>query len=287
MVRTPPPVDPVRVRGAREGRRAKRTYVHALPALFALAAAACPGGDGAPATPTEPAPDPPGPELGDSAVVLWTAGMETGDLSEWAAPGGRDHQGGEFNSGGGDAWASQEQARTGGWSARLELDDGEGGTRMFRWGESERYPEAYYSAWLYFPQRYEPDVWWNIFQFKSKVGDRNDALWVVNVGNRSNGDMHLYLWDALNERSFGQDRIDIPVGEWFKITCFYRQALAPSGRITCWQDDTLLWDRDGVSTMYPNARQHWSVNNYTDGVAPAPAVIYVDDAAVSWQDPGS
>jgi len=212
--------------------------------------------------------------------IIWDAGMETGDLSDWALP-AADDGGGEFNSDGGDAVASQNIAHTGTWSARMALTDGSGGTRLFRWREAREYPEAYYSAWFYFPDRYEPEAWWNIFQFKSKVSDSiNDAFWVLNVGNRADGAMYLYLYDWQNEKSYGQQVIDLPVGQWVHLECYLRQSAEETGQLTCWQDGVTLWDLAGISTKYPAGDNQWSINNYASAVSPTPVVIYVDDAAI-------
>jgi len=233
-----------------------------------------------PDTPPPP-PPPPNPPSTDR-VVIWQAGMENGDLSEWAEPGGSNYGGGEFNSSGGDSWASQDVARGGGWSAKMVLSNGSGGTRLFRWREPGQNPEAFYSAWFYFPTRYEPDSWWNIFQFKSKVSEsKNDPFWLLKVQNRGNGSMYVALGDWINNRSYEQDVVDLPIGSWVHIECYLRQSDSMDGRLTCWQDGQLLWDLDGITTHYPGASNQWSVNNYSSGVAPAPTIIYVDDASIS------
>lgn len=218
--------------------------------------------------------------------IIWTAGMETGDLSEWADPGGRDSGGGEFNSGGGDSWASREVAHGGEWSAKMVLSDGVGGTRLFRWRESNARKEAYYSAWFYFPQRYVRDEWWNIFQFKSQLSDtRNDPFWIIGVENRTDGAMYLALRDWIGEETFGQDAVDLPVGQWVRLECYLRQSAIRDGQLKCWQDDLLLWDLDMITTHYPDATNQWSINDYSSGVSPTPAVIYTDDASISIDPP--
>jgi hypothetical protein len=208
--------------------------------------------------------------------------VETGDLSEWWAPGGSNYQGGEYNSGGGDSWASQDIARTGQWSAKLVLANGSGGTRLFRWGEPAQHPEAYYSAWYYFPAQYQPAEYWNIFQWKSKISSSQvDPFWVINVGNRSNGAMYLYLYDWQNQVGYGQTATDLPTDQWVHIECFLDQSSSGNGHLKCWQDGVLLWDLQNVSTNYPGSPAQWSINNYSSGMSPAPTVIYVDDAAIS------
>jgi len=246
-------------------------------ALAALLVLACDTGMGV----FEPE-DSNSPQLPSERTVLWEAGMEIGNLSEWTEPGGSDAGGGEFNSSGGDAYASKDVAHSGDWSAALLLPEGSGGTRLFRWRESEEQRAAYYSAWFYFPQRYEPAVWWNIFQFKSKLSESvNDPFWVLTVENREDGSMYLTLGEWQTDRWFSQDVLDLPVGAWVHIECYLRQSADADGHLACWQDDELLWDLDGITTHYPGSWNQWSVNNYTDAVGPTPAIIYVDDVSIT------
>jgi hypothetical protein len=74
-------------------------------------------------------------------------------------------------------------------------------------------------------------------------------------------------------------RLNIPVGKWFKITAYYRRAQDRTGRIALWQDDTLLYDIDGVQTSIGPDIQ-WSLANYTDNISPPDVTIYTDDAEI-------
>jgi hypothetical protein len=54
-----------------------------------------------------------------------------------------------------------------------------------------------------------------------------------------------------------------------------------------WQSGRLIFDLENVRTSYENcayngwcAANEWAVNDYSDGLAPAPAVIHVDDARI-------
>jgi Polysaccharide lyase len=220
--------------------------------------------------------------LGGDADVLWSADHETGDLSQWDT----DQHGGVFDSGTGRTSPTTDVAHSGHYSVRLAISDAQGKTqaaRIFRWDTSEQWGKnAYYSAWYYFPRRYRPATWWNIFQFKSepKGASHSEPVWSVNVGNRRSGQMYFYLWDAVNERSYSQTLADLPEKQWVHLEAYYVRALGPEGRITVWQDGLLLWDIRGVQTTLAN-NVYWSVNSYTDDIAPSSAVIYVDDAVIS------
>lgn len=223
----------------------------------------------------------PGPAAA-AGDVLATVDHETGDLSQWSS----EYCGGIYNTGSGVASASRAVAHSGNYSARLSISGADGSTgnqavRMFRWCEAQKYTEAYYSVWYYFPQRYTPRDWWNVFQFKSKTPSRNDPFFILNVGNRSNGAMHFYLFDWVQRNSYSQSVADIPVGRWFHVEAYYRSSATKDGQITLWQDGVKLFDVNGVQTRYSDGDTEWSVNNYTDGISPADVTIYADDAVIS------
>jgi Polysaccharide lyase len=228
-------------------------------------------------------------------AVLWSADMETGDLSQWSLPdvaGGPNSGGGVFNSG--VATASVDKvtiAHSGLYSAKLFVDTREdpqlatSGTRLFRWREPQEHPELYYRVWYYFPQRYHPNgspSWWNVFQWKSKHtgATLSDPFFTLNVGNRSDGSMFFYLYDQNSKRTYAQTVKDIPEGRWLRVEAFYRCAADHSGRITFWQDGTPIVEASDVQTRYGDGDCEWSVNNYTDGLDSGSATIYVDDAAI-------
>jgi len=226
--------------------------------------------------------------------VLWSAGMESGDLREWyrpcsgSSPCGHE-LGGEFNSGNADCRASRDVAHTGQYSAKLTISTSPAaGVRLFRWGETRRYADLYFSVWYYFPRRYDtPAGWWNILQWKSKTSTRNDPFDVVNVGNRANGNMYLYLHRWVAKKSYSQTIKDIPVGKWVHVEAFHRCAADGTGRIRVWQDGVQLYDVQNVNTRYADGDCQWSVNNYSDQVTPSPGTIYIDDAAISTARIGS
>jgi hypothetical protein len=212
--------------------------------------------------------------------VLWSADHETGDLSQWTAGDG----GGAFNSGTGEVRVSQVVARTGRHSLALSIRDADGqpqAARIFRWAENPL--EAYYSAWLLFPEPFQTGRWWDVFQFKSpdQAGVSQPA-WVLNVGNLPTGEMVFYLWDALGQQAHQQspEATAVPVGRWVHVEALYRRSTGQAGRIAIWQDGVRLLDRDGVRTALSESVQ-WSLANYTDWLVPRSATIYADDAVIS------
>ncbi len=220
------------------------------------------------------APSAPPPPPG---VLIWSADTETGDISQW----NRDQFGESvFNTGTGTVAASDEVSHSGRFALKLTISGASGQTqaaRILRWHDTPE--EGYYSVWLYFPRIYRPAYWWNVIQFKS-VGAENVPIWVVNVGNRTDGSMYFYLWHALTNITYSEiNHVAIPSGHWTHLTLYLRRATDHSGRITVWQDGTLLFDVDQVQTAVgPNT--HFGVSNYTDDIAPPDPVIYADDAKI-------
>ena len=214
--------------------------------------------------------------------ILWSADHEEGTLADWD----RDDGGGEFNSGNGDSAVTPGFAHSGVFSVRqviVMVGYAANGTRLFRWDEADAYPEAYYSVWYFFPQRYSVGSWWNLFQFKSKSADglRNDPFWQLNVWNRPSGEMYLYPYNWVNSGAYPQTTADLPVGRWVHVEAFLRQSDAGAGRLTVWQDGVQIFDIEGITTKYPGGRQDWSINNYGDGISPTSVVTYVDNATIS------
>jgi hypothetical protein len=222
--------------------------------------------------------------------------METGDLSEWFFPmtGPTGNFGGDIeNSGIATAEASTDFAHSGSYSAKLTIttpDTPTSGARLFRWGEAQRYPQLYYSAWYYIPQSYTPTLFWNVMQWKSEhlVSGvmTNDPFFTLEVGRLGTGEMYFYLGDDHLNTTYQQSAqtfVSIPVGKWFHVEAFYNCNAGGAGEVKVWQDSAMLWDVQNVDTRYADGTCAWSVNNYSSGLVPTTATIYIDDAAISQQ----
>jgi hypothetical protein len=178
---------------------------------------------------------------------VWTGDMEEGTLADWR----RDEGGGVYNSGGGEAEATDELARSGSWAARLALPDGAGGARLFRWREPRLHRRLIYSARFRFPQSYtltgDPDVgrYLVLLQFKSRAVDGiTRPIWYLDVQNPEPGRMRLDLvwWHRSLEgprpgesgfRRFRQTVADVPVGRWFEVRAELRESKDFDGRCAC------------------------------------------------------
>lgn len=217
-------------------------------------------------------------------------------MSDWYTPSG----GGEFNSGSAVSGASTDVAHSGRYSAKATISTppSPSAVRLFRWAESRANPAAYYSAWFYFPRIYTPS-WWIIDQFKSRSCSScdPDPFWFVQVGNRPNGSMYLYLtwWHGpwpngtvegphqgeFGGRDYHQNIKDLPTGQWVHLEIFLRQSAAFDGEITVWQDGVEILRQTNVKTRYPFMGDEWAPSSYSGSISPGPATIYIDDAAIS------
>lgn len=234
--------------------------------------------------------------------ALWSAGseVETDQLgTEWGGVGDEsgsgDGGGGIYGSGGARSFVTTtEQSKSGKKSLKITIDTSveETGIRFFRWHEPQNYPDAYYSCWYFIPQLVTVPNWWNIMQFKSKRNPPNDhvnnAMFTLNVGNRPNGNMFLYLYQhgaflGGSDQSHHQTVMDIPVGKWFNIEWHMVQSTGNNadGSLTIWQDGVELFNITNVRTKYSDGDQQWSTTSYSDALIPAEVTIYQDDVAIS------
>jgi hypothetical protein len=226
-----------------------------------------------------------------------------GDDVNPPVPTADNNGGGVYNSGIASAGPSFDFAHSGAYSAMLKIDtvhtppNTTSGTRLFRWLEpkmNNSNSDLYYSVWFYFPIAYTPNGtpnnWWNIFQWKSKSASqgKNDPMFNLEVGNWG-GQMYLYLCPpafvngGICYPQSGPPYTSIPVGQWTHVEARYVcSGLSNGGHVTVWQDGTQLWDIANVQTRYgySDAECSWSVNNYSNGLSPSPATIYVDDAKI-------
>lgn len=245
---------------------------------------------------------PPPPPIGgsnagpptSSAGIVWQADMETGNLNQWTAGNAR---GGSYDSGNclrPSGGVTTEAAHSGRYAMKMTADTsaGQSGCRQFRQEESALGGTYFYSAWMMIPKQINVVNFWNIFQFKSAVGDTNEAFWVVEAQNRPNGALHPILrykglvagptaGEGSGVKYYDQALKDFPIGRWFQLEVFLRQSDRYDGQITVWQDGVKLWDFDNVRTKYDGGDNRWSVNSYSDAVDGNLATIYVDDATIS------
>jgi hypothetical protein len=216
--------------------------------------------------------------------VIWSTDHESGDLSDWLA----DSGGGTYSSAADGATVSKERAHSGRFSLRLlTATAAGGGPRAGAWREGAFPKEAFYSAWYYLPRTYQTISFWTILKFETHftAGDlaHVDELIDVNLRAAPGGELIVYVFDHRREylqSPIAQPTPIVPVGRWFHLEAFYRNANDDTGRLTIWLDGGQIYDIAQRPTG-ADPSVYWTPCNVTDDISPDPAEIFVDDAAIA------
>jgi hypothetical protein len=228
--------------------------------------------------------------IGDGgASVLWRATFEPGDLSEWNSDGNGDAY---VENATGSPAASMERVHNGRYAGRTSVAPTMGMLSFnYLFRDAPTPPEVYYSAWHYIPSGitlpYEVvrTGWLSLVHFRaSPTGDgRNPyATWDLNVNQKGDGLLYAHLFNYRTQMNVERKGtpLAIPFDRWVHIEILMRRASGPTGRMAVWQDGELLLEEDGVATA-PNDWVEWSIGSASNDVSPTPALVYVDDAAIS------
>jgi len=242
-----------------------------------------PGGDqGAAAGSPAPGSDDGGSAGTAPVVAEWSADHETGDLSQWRA--GGDDAGGYFDMLNASKELSTDYARSGNYSVRLTVEPASetAHSKLYR----HHLPaEAYYSIWYYLPRVYEVPDWWGLMAFGGAVDDDPGDLvsgLSLNVYSPSEGTLTFYVWDHILSQHIDMAvPTEVPVGRWFQVEAFFRNAVDETGRITFWLDGEPVLDLQDIRTSAEGTYLRWTVGSWGQEATPLPVVLYLDDAAVS------
>jgi hypothetical protein len=225
--------------------------------------------------------------MGQSPEIIWWTDNETGDLTDW------NNGGYVWNSNSGSSFkiaTSPSPVRSGKYSLCSSVTSTgvvgtQAGAEAFR--NSGLPPEAYYSAWYYFPAAVTaPTTYWLFFKFRSRTGTTSDApisgFWDLDVDIDSTGAMYL----ALYNHNISSDvpllsQPAIPIGRWFQVEVFLRAATDTTGELAVWFDGTQIADVTG-QTAY-SSYVDWAVGGVGEVLSPSQVTMYIDDAAISTQ----
>ena len=220
--------------------------------------------------------------------IVWSAGFEVGNLEEIKEVGNFINQGsGRYN-------LVTPHAHSGKFAAALTIDTtapsstGSHAAYLFHY-RSYLLPEDayYYSAWYYIPPNVKTDIYWNIMQWKStRDGNQSEPMYVINAGDLGDeGKLWLYLAYLPNKPDvrefYYQKLIEVPSEQWFHIEAYYKRAQDETGQVIIWQDGVEIFNVSNTATVLSDNTIHWSVNNYTNGIEPAPLTIFIDDMVIS------
>lgn len=213
------------------------------------------------------------PERGE---LLWSADVETGDLTQWTD----DGQGYEFQVAEAQIAPGTDHSHSGAYALEATLEatgDVLPQAVMFRTGD---WLEGYYSAWYYLDQNYDANFW-VIMNFQ---GDRpwrdqttTDRFDVDLSRSPDDGRLHLELDEFGGSSQLSP--IAVPIGTWFQVEVFYRSTPDQDGRLVVWQDGELVFDT-GQRPTAPSSIVGFGVGVAAWRVTPLPATLWIDDVEI-------
>jgi chitodextrinase len=230
--------------------------------------------------------------------ILWSAGMETGNLAEWSE---------KVNSGSADstaitAAAAGIPAHSGNWVLKQSVTGSSGGTRMIHYGEVDALADAgttfYVSWWDYYPGKLSFSIYdmFSIFQICSR--DSNGVyspIWTLDFQpsgaslqlNWSPNNMAPSAGPHVGEsgKRFYMSNVTVPIGQWVFFEVMITPAADFTGEIKVSMNGTVLFDQTQVKTRFPDGGvggfmyvQHTA---YGSGLNPTPYSHYIDDVTIS------
>jgi hypothetical protein len=226
-----------------------------------------------------------GARLEVGSDVIWTGELETRDFSEWlSTPGGAV----TTIPASATAEVSSDRVHRGTHAAKLTIDAPAGaGQQTIALSRKGDLPaEGYYSAWYYLSRTTTVGVYWVVFKIRRRdVADdaaSEHELFDVDLTSMPTGEMGLQLYDHRIGATLPllRDGAVVPAGVWFQLEAFYRNAADAQGHFTLWLDGVEVADIGGSATSQTPWIE-WAVVSVGDSLDPSPAVLYVDDCAVS------
>ncbi len=220
--------------------------------------------------------------------IVWKASFEKGNLSEFRGHGDFVRQG---TSG---MYYFITHAYRGNYAAALSIDTtapsetGAQAAFLFVWDQALLKGDYYYSAWYYVPGNIITKGWWNIWQWKSTDdGNSSNSKPVFSFDcSTTTQPKQLALvfradLDDMSIKKFFISPKPFPTDRWIHLEAYYKRSTGNDGEVIVWQDDEEIFHVTGFPTLLADETIYWSVNNYSDNIEPNPAVIYVDDLAIS------
>jgi hypothetical protein len=214
--------------------------------------------------------------------LLWTADTEAGDLQQWTAS---DSGGTSLPSADSKIEVTSEQAHHGRHAVKLvnpaAWDNMDEGPELFH--AAGVLADAYYSAWFYLPVDYHIDPSMTLMRLQSRDVGGSSVFNGEELQLRSVASGGYVLQVFSNNAGFLLEPLADPAphvdaGRWFQLEARYEPQSA--GRLRVWLDGTLAYDLSNRPGAH-GTELVLGVCNVAELTTPAPAVVYVDDAAVS------
>jgi hypothetical protein len=125
-----------------------------------------------------------------------------------------------------------------------------------------------------------------IFKFRERTIASDPSteaeLFDLDLVDLPTGEMTVVLYDHRVGRNISLDVADlvVPVGRWFHVEAFYRNAADATARLTYWLDGNQIKDINGQA-MAPSSWVEWDACSVGETLTPSPAVLFIDDGAIS------
>ena len=229
--------------------------------------------------------------------VLWSAGMEFGDLREWEY---------QFNSDGGQSTAVLAAsegipAKSGSWVMKQTFPGVTGGTRTYRFSTLNQVYRAgeplYYSFWAYFPEAVQNTGFFNLLQVQAVNADwQLEPVWILGI-HPTNSTLKLEWWgrgqmEGPQAGEHGgkayEQPVPVPVGQWVFIQFMVTPREDFSGAVKVWLNDAVVFDVQNVRTKFPESYvPDWAISfligkdAYGMNLASPNHRHYIDDVTIS------
>jgi hypothetical protein len=227
-----------------------------------------------------------GDQLAVGSDVLWTARFEGDSFAEWTGVSGGDAQ--SFPAPPNTIAVSSDRAHHGSYAAELTITAGPDNTQenaaLSRAGGLPQ--AAYYSGWFYLTRSVTVGTFWVIFKFRTRENAEDPTtageFYDLDLTNLPSGEMTLQLYSHRTGANIPLDVVDpvVPVGGWFQIEAYYRNADDATGRVTYWLDGQQIVDVTGQPTG-PSPWVEWDACSVGEDLTPSTTTLYVDDCAIS------
>lgn len=216
--------------------------------------------------------------LGTDPAFLWWTDHETGDLGDWTRGGAA--MGYAYENGGGTVGvAAGPPARSGDFALVSTIPAAAGATpaaQVSRRGLPA--PDGYYGAWLYVPAFARPATYWVFFSFHASGGDV--ILWDLKLAATDAGALTLQLFRQGSGDVTPLRDVVVPLGRWVQVQAYFRAKGDAADVLRVWLDDALVFEVAGPDAAGA-AGISWILGSITDGLAPGPVSLFIDDAFIT------
>jgi hypothetical protein len=221
--------------------------------------------------------------LGQVPGLIFWAGAEPGDTSEWTAG---DAGGTTFTEALGQVEVVNAPVRRGAHAFLTIINDPNATLTQATLFRNGPFPaQAYYSAWFRLGETHAT-AYWAIMKIQARM-DPADPLSVINVfdlvlESDDAGTLTLFLSDHRSNETVARSTMPVPIGTWFHVEMFVDAATDPTGSVVVWQDGVRVLGVDSYATA-PSDFLLFGVGSIATAITPTLATMEIDDAAISTQ----